>query len=423
MQHDLLKRVIFDQHEVIRRTDIVPRNITLFPELNQVLTGLRRAGKSTLLYSMVKQLIANGVEWDRIIYINFEDERLAEMTSADLTDILSVQSEMSSQRGYFFFDEIQNIEGWEKFARRMADRHESVQITGSNAKMLSREIQTTLGGRYLEKHIWPYSFDEYLNACRISHSESDLSETVAYGRIRAKANAYLEEGGFPEALRYPSKREYISSIYQKILLGDIVTRNNLRNSNAIALLIKKISETVMREVSYNKLYGSLKAIGIRISRDSIIDYVGYITDAYLLFKIHNYFAAFAERETTPKYYFADNGILNLFLTDKKNALIENAVAIWMKQQYGEDVWYLKSSATGIDIDFYIPAENAAIQVCLQLNDQSAECEIDNLIKASKNMSELKRLVIVTSEGLPSRHPSHPEIELIPIDVFLLKGLS
>ena len=423
MQHDLLKRIILEQYEVIRRTEIVPRTISISPEINQAVTGIRRAGKSTLLYSLVKQLVASGVEWRRIIYVNFEDERLVEMTAADLNDILAVQSEMSDQRGYFFFDEMQNIPGWEKFARRMADRHESVQITGSNAKMLSREIGSTLGGRYLEKHIWPYSFEEYLRAIGTPFGEAELIETVTRGRIQAGCAAYLEEGGLPESLRYPSKRDYLSSVYQKILLGDIVTRNNLRNSNAVALLVKKIAETVMRDASYANLYGNLKAIGIRISKDTIIEYVNYIVDSYLVFKLYNHFSAFAERETTPKYYFADNGILNLFLADKKSALLENAVAVWLRAHYGEEVCYLKSSTTGLDIDFYIPSEHTAIQVCLQVNDQSAGREIGNLLKASATMSDVRRLIIITSEGTPSRLPDHSEIELIPVDVFLLKGLA
>lgn len=423
MQHDLLKRVILDQHEVIRRAEIIPRTIPIFPEINQVLTGIRRAGKSTLLYALVRQLVADGIDWNRIIYINFEDERLSEMIATDLNDILSVQSEMSDQKGYFFFDEIQNIPGWEKFARRMADRHEFVQITGSNAKMLSREIQSTLGGRYLEKHVWPYSFEEYLNAIGTPHGETELMETVAHGRVRAGCNAYLEDGGLPESLRYPVKRDYLSSVYQKILLGDIVVRNDIRNSNAVALLIKKIAETVMHEVSYAKLYGNLKAIGIKISKDTVIDYVNCVTDSFLLFKIYNHFSSFSERETTPKYYFADNGLLNLFLLDKRSALLENAVAIWLKRHYAEEVCYIQSASTGIDIDFYIPSEHAAIQVCLQLNDQSSEREIDNLMKASANMPELKRLMIVTAEGTASKRLDPSPIELVPIDLFLLHGLG
>ena len=421
MQHDLLKRVILDQHEVIRRAEIVPRDMILSPEINQVLTGLRRAGKSTLLYYMVKQLVADGVDWRRIIYINFEDERLAEMTQADFNDIVAVQSEMSEERGYFFFDEIQNIPGWEKFARRMADRHERVQITGSNAKMLSREIQTALGGRYLEKYVWPYSLDEYLNAMGIPHDGTALIETVAHGRVRAGCDAYLEGGGFPESLYHPFRRDYISGVYQKILLGDIVARNGLRNGNAMALLIKKTAETVMNELSYTKLYGILKNIGLKISKDSIIDYIGYITDAYLLFKVYNYYSAFAERETTPKYYFSDNGILSLFLTDRKNALLENAVAIWLRRHFGEEVYYIKSAVTGIDVDFYIPSAHTAIQVCLKLNDLSSGREIGNLVKASALIPELERLIIVTWEGGSSRQADQAGVELIPVDVFLLSG--
>ena len=146
-------------------------------------------------------------------------------------------------------------------------------------------------------------------------------------------------------------------------------------------------------------------------------------DSYLIFKLYNHFSAFAERETTPKDYFADNGILNLFLTDKKSALRENAVAVRLRQCYGEEICYLKSSATGLDVDFYIPSEHTAIQVCLEINDHSADREIGNLLKASAGMPDLNRLVIVTSEGSLSRYPPHPEIELIPIDVFLLKGLA
>ena len=120
MNHALLKSVIYDQHEFIRDFQIVPRNYEFEENGNYVLVGLRRAGKSTLLYKIVLDLVASGVDWEQIVYINFEDERLSEFTAADFNDLLSVQSEMSDKKGYFFLDEVQNIDGWEKFARRMA---------------------------------------------------------------------------------------------------------------------------------------------------------------------------------------------------------------------------------------------------------------------------------------------------------------
>ena len=126
MNLKVLKSVIFDQHEIIRNARIVPRRYSLDPQANYVITGLRRAGKSTLLYKIARDLVESGVEWSRIIYINFEDERLAEFRVDDFNDILSAQSELSRQSGFFFFDEMQNIDGWEKFARRLADAGERV---------------------------------------------------------------------------------------------------------------------------------------------------------------------------------------------------------------------------------------------------------------------------------------------------------
>ena len=151
MDHDELKRVIFDQHERIKNFQIVPREYKFDLNANYVLVGLRRAGKSTLLYKIVQDLVASGTDWNQIIYVNFEDERLEEFSAKDFNDLLLVQSELSDKKGWFFLDEVQNIEGWEKFARRMADSKEHTFITGSNAKMLSSEIEKKLGGRYLSK--------------------------------------------------------------------------------------------------------------------------------------------------------------------------------------------------------------------------------------------------------------------------------
>ena len=189
MNHALLKSVIYDQHEFIRNFQIVPRDYEFEENGNYVLVGLRRAGKSTLLYKIVLDLVASGVDWEQIIYINFEDERLSEFTVADFNDILSVQSEMSDKKGYFFLDEVQNIDGWEKFARRMADAKEHIYITGSNAKMLSREIETTLGGRFFARHITPYAFGEYLTACGIPHDEPALLGTKTNGRSAPPARS------------------------------------------------------------------------------------------------------------------------------------------------------------------------------------------------------------------------------------------
>lgn len=417
MNHRILKSIIFDQHEIIKNFNINKREYNFDLNANYVLVGLRRAGKSTLLYKIAQDLIKQGIEWNQIIYINFEDERLTDFTIQDFNDILLVQSELSNKKGYFFFDEIQNIDGWEKFARRLADSKEHIFITGSNAKMLSSEIEKTLGGRFLSKYISPYNFREFLTAKQQDFSESSILSTKSSGKIIRNFTEYFYFGGFPETVNFMEKREYVSSIYQKILLGDIATRNNIRNLTGLKILIKKIAETTKDEISYSKLHNILKSIGIQISKDVIIDYVKYAHQAYLIFSVKNYFSKFVEKETTPKYFFYDNGLINLFLLNEEPRLLENLVAINLKHKYKDEVFYLKSSS--IDIDFFVPEIQTVFQVAYSIKNISSQREITSLIEVAKSFKEAKQFVIITFEEEDSINIDNIEIKIIPIWKWLL----
>ncbi len=416
MNRDVIKSVVLDQHEIIRNAEIVEREYEFEPNANYVLTGLRRAGKSTLLYKIARDLVASGIDWNRIIYVNFEDERLSEFGVMDFNDIVSVQAEMSDEKGYFFFDEIQIVDGWERFVRRLADAKERVYVTGSNAKMLSREIETTLGGRFFTKYIMPYNFREFLRANGVNFSAGQQYSTRQTAKIIKHLDTYFTYGGFPESLIYNTKREYVAGVFQKILLGDIALRNNIRNDNALKILIKKIAETLMAEVSYTKLYNLLKTIGISIGKDSVINYISYAEDAYLIFRVKNYFAKFADAESTPKFYFSDNGLLNLFLSDKKTRLLENIVAISLSQRYPGNVYFLKSAKTNIDIDFYIPETETAYQVAFSLTEPLArEREVSALINLKEKFSNAKHWVIITY----SEEEIIGDIEVLPLWKFLV----
>ena len=417
MNHRILKSIIFDQHEIIKNININKREYNFDLNANYVLVGLRRAGKSTLLYKIAQDLIKQGIEWNQIIYINFEDERLTDFSIQDFNDILLVQSELSNKKGYFFFDEIQNIDGWEKFARRLADSKEHIFITGSNAKMLSSEIEKTLGGRFLSKYISPYNFREFLTAKQQDFSESSILSTKSSGKIIRNFTEYFYFGGFPETVNFMEKREYVSSIYQKILLGDIATRNNIRNLTGLKILIKKIAETTKDEISYSKLHNILKSIGIQISKDVIIDYVKYAHQAYLIFSVKNYFSKFVEKETTPKYFFYDNGLINLFLLNEEPRLLENLVAINLKHKYKDEVFYLKSSS--IDIDFFVPEIQTVFQVAYSIKNISSQREITSLIEVAKSFKEAKQFVIITFEEEDSINIDNIEIKIIPIWKWLL----
>lgn len=418
MNHDILKEVIFDQHEIIKKTKIVPRDYDFDLNANYVLIGLRRAGKSTLLYKIVKDLVEKGIEWNQIIYINFEDERLAEFSLNDFNDLLSVQAELTDKTGYFFLDEIQNIEGWEKFARRMADSKEHTFITGSNAKMLSQEIENRLGGRYFTKYITPYNFKEFLTAKQIDFSDNSIFGTKESGKIKREFSEYFYFGGFPEALNYQNKREYVSSIYQKVLLGDIAARNGIRNPNGLQILIKKIAESVKDEISYSKLHNILKTIGVKISKDIVIDYIEYAKQTFLIFTIKNYFSKFVEKETTPKYYFNDNGLLNLFLNKEEPRLLENLVAINLWNNYKGNVYYLKSQ--NLDVDFFIEETGTAIQVAYSITNISDDRETKSLVEAAKTLKEAKEFVIITYEEEKELNMDGVKIQVIPVWKWLLK---
>ena len=327
MNHDILKTVIADQWERIQYAGIVPREYAFEPNANYVLTGLRRAGKSTLLYAVCQDLIRAGTALEQIIFVNFEDERLAEFRAEDFSDLLELHHSWTDKPGFYFLDEIQNIAGWEKFARRMADMKERVYITGSNAAMLSHEIESTLGGRYLSKYIMPYHFREYLAASGTPWRKQVALSSKERGRILGHFESFFTFGGFPESLLFHSRREYVSSVCQKVILGDMAARNGVRNDHVLTLLIKKVAEAVCSDISFTRIHRALSGIGMGISKDSVITYIHYAAQDYLIFPVQNFFSRFTEREGLQKYYFSDNGLLNLFLYDKAAALLENVVAI------------------------------------------------------------------------------------------------
>ena len=419
MNHDVLKEVILDQLEIIKTAEIIDRNYFFEKNVNYILVGLRRAGKSTLLYKIAKELVANGCDWSQIIYINFEDDRLLGFSVSDFNDIIETAHELTDEKEiYYFFDEIQLIDGWEHFARRMADQKKRVYITGSNAKMLSSEMAKTLGGRYLPKMIMPFSFTEALDYKNISHDDNAMHTTSKVAKVRKACQEYITTGGLPEVQLLTNKREYIKAVYEKVLLGDIIEREEVKNKLALRLMVKKIAETVMSEISFNTLAGNVKATGNKTSTDSMIEYSSYAENAYLIFRTSNYVSKFADKEGTPRFYFYDNGLLSLFLVDKKSALLENTVAVYLKRKYEDEVYYFKSSQTGIDIDFYLPEQKTAIQVAYKLGD-AEERETRSLFHLAEKSKDIEKLIIVTNEEERIIEKNGIEIEVIPIHKFLL----
>lgn len=415
MNHKIIQTVIEDQQNTIKKAAIVERNISFEENGDYVLVGPRRAGKSTILYKRALDLVERGVSWNQIIFVNFDDDRLIEFGISDFQDLVLVAKEMASgNRPYYFLDEIQNIEGWEKFAMRLANDKERVYITGSNAKMLSREVESKLGGRFLSKTVYPYSFAEYLRA-----NKADIgASSSAIASVNGLLKSYFVYGGFPDTLNFLDKKGYLASVYEKILLGDIIARHGIRNVKSMRLLVKKIAETIGNEVSYSRLYNIMRGIGFPIAKDTIMDYCAYAEEAFLLFKTENYYAGFVDKESNPRFYFHDNGILNLLLLDKDAYLLENMVAIALKRRFGEEVYYVKSPKTGIDVDFFVPDEELAIQACYMMSDSSWKREIENLAKFRKGEEKAKKLLIVTYDEKKDIEVNGIHVEAVPLKEFL-----
>ena len=255
------------------------------------------------------------------------------MYADNLGLLLDAYHEMYDQeKPLIYLDEIQNINGWEKFARRLSESKYHVMITGSNAQMLSRDIASTLGGSYIQRNIYPFSFEEYLNYYGILLDKNWEFIPEKRLSVMRRFNDYFYNGGFAESFNKSDKREWLTSLYQKILMGDIVERNKIRNPRIFRLLARKLADSVMQPTTLKRLEHIIKSTGDSISPTVLKDYLNYMEDAFLIFSIPNLVSPLTEQQTIVKRYFADNGILNLFQTGAETKLLENLVATFVLLQ-------------------------------------------------------------------------------------------
>lgn len=416
LNKDLIKDIIVENQRFISSVSFFERDYAFEDALNYVLVGLRRAGKSYLLYQRIHQLLEKGHRMEEICYFNFEDDRLGIMTLADLDIIKSAYEEIFDTQPVFFFDEIQIIEGWEKFARRLADQKYRVYITGSNAKMLSSEIATTLGGRYMIKEVFPLSFAEYLSFLGINVKEKNALHLYKKEIVK-HFETYFRFGGLPEVMNVADKRSWLSGLFNKVFFGDLIARYDIRNDFGLRVLAKKLAESVKQPSSYNRLANVVSSTGKKTSTDTVIDYVNYMCESWLLLPLENIIGKLTERNTQRKYYFIDNGILNLFLPDPESSLLENMVAVNLTRKYKNEVCFYHS---GVEVDFYLPEQKILIQTSYSLQDESAfQRETEALIKVSKYL-EMNDLMIITKDEETVLEKDGKTIQVVPLWKWLLR---
>lgn len=417
MDMEILRRVILEYQDIVSQIQLVKRPFTFEEHGNYVFVGIRQAGKSYLLYQQAQQLLQSGHAKEEFVYVNFDDERINNIRKDELDLIIQAHLTLNDHQPILFLDEIQNVEGWEHFVRRLANQKYQVYVTGSNAKMLSRDIATVLGGRFWIQNVFTYSFAEYLEACQIP-LRNNWQSTRQREKIAQTFNTYFYYGGFPELVNVTDKRSWLNGIYKKILFNDVIVRNGIRNEEALRMTIRRLADCVKQPTSYNRICNLVKSTGINTNVQTVISYVKYLRESCLIFALENYASKFVEKETVKKHYFIDNGLLNIFLTDPDTSLLENLCAIHLYQKYGEDLYFYNKD---IEVDFLVPAEGMAIQACFRMgDDETTKREVLALEKIDKALDIQHFLIITRDQEDTIITKSGKTIRIIPIWKWLLE---
>ena len=416
MEKELFRAIISENQEYIGRIPLVERAFRLEENGNYVFVGVRQAGKSYLLYQLMQQKMRNGVQTEDIVYVNFDDERLIGMTADDFDLILQAYHSIYKGTPVFFFDEIQNVDGWANFARRLANLKYRVYITGSNAKMLGRDIETVLGGRYLDIKVFPYSFKEYLKAMGVA-----LPKVWQYGRkadeLQRHFRTYFEWGGFPELVNFQEKRVWLNSLYSRIFFNDLIVRHKIKNEDALRLSIRRLAESVMQPCSLNRLCNMVKSTGTSCSTSTVMEYARYLQESCLLISLDNYASKFVEKETIKKHYFVDNGLLHLFINNPDTLLLENLCAITLYKEYGRGLYYYNRN---VEVDFYVPDEGLAIQASYRMSDAATLEREAKALAALHSIHPLRKAIIITYEDEGIIERDDLEIEIAPVWKWILE---
>ena len=407
----VLEDIIEDQLARFRAKETgIPREIDFqkYIKTKQItaIAGIRRGGKSTLLLQFSKK-------YRSFYYINFDDERLIDFTVKDF-DNLMLAFQKKYEAKAIFLDEIQNIDKWERFARRLYEEGYKIFLTGSNAKLLSSELATHLTGRYFKIELYPFSFREFLTAKSIDYQKKG-SETRA--AVLREFDAYEAGGGFPEYVKYDDP-EFVQRIYEDVLYRDLLTRFGIRDVKAFKHLAKFLFSNISKEISYNGLKNTLGFKSVM----SVKNYIEYMEQSYLVFELYKYdFSLKKQLVSGRKIYAIDNGMRNTiayFTSQDEGRLLENLVFLELKRR-GREIYYFKNKR---ECDFIVREKSAiteAIQVTAHFNINNREREVDGLLEAMDAFA-LKKGLILTQDAEDLLKIDSKNIIVKPIYKWLLE---
>lgn len=387
MDINRLKQTVIDQKRVFQeKRNFLPRFFSADLSKSKkivAITGVRRSGKSTLLRQIAGQ-------YGNYYYLNFEDERLLDFEANDFNSLLEIYFSFYGEKGVFFFDEIQNVSGWEKFASRLFSEGHKMYITGSNAKLLSSELATSLTGRHLRHELYPFGFSEFLDYKKVKHEK--LPTTAEKAIVLKFFDEFLLYGGFPEIAESRNGEE-LKQLYQDILIKDLIVRFKIKDAKSFRELSLYLLSNSGRPVSYNNLK---KVLGLK-SATTVKNYIEYLAESYLNFSISKFDYSLKKQIKNDKKIFSiDTGLINfvsfLFAPDS-GRILENAVFLELKRR-GKEIYYYQD---GGECDFLIKEGSViteAIQVTENLSAGNEKREIGGLTEAS-GQHNIKKLFILT----------------------------
>lgn len=373
-------------------------SIKVLANFATIISGIHRCGKSTLARQFLKLQ-------KPVYYIYFEDVMLAEFESKDFVKLDEIFHDVLGDNGIYFFDEIQNVKGWEIFVRQLVDKNNKVLITGSNASMLSRELGTRLTGRHISYELFPFSFNEFL---RFKNKKANLENF----------EKYVELGGFPEYLKINDKI-ILRNLFQDIFYRDVLVRNNIRNETDLKSLLAYLSSNIGKKFSYTKLRDSL---GIK-SVHTVKQFVSACENAYLFFSINKFdYSVKKQLINSKKIYCIDNALIKLnsfSVSFDRGRLLENLVFLELRRNQREVYYHSEKK----ECDFVIKKGDRitqAIQVCYLLNDENKLKEINGLLEAME-LYKLKEGLLLTNNQEDVLEINDKKIILKPVWKWLISN--
>lgn len=393
--------------------------------------GVRRCGKSSQMQLSINALVEKGVPPEAILWVGFDDERIAGMKATDLEEVLEAYRELYPSQDlkdvFMFFDEIQLIDNWELFVIRVFKSYcKNIFISGSNAKMLSQEIATTLRGWSIEENIYPLSFVEY---CQFTGTKTHHLTEQETTNLRLKWDEYYMESAFPEIVLTELKSlrdKKLQAYFDVMLFRDLVERHNIGNTSVLRYFIKRLMNNLTKPTSINAIYNDIKSQGFKISKDDLYLWADYACECFMFLRLSKFTPSLIEeQQSLRKYYFIDNGLRQAVLlpqSDDNGKLLENAVLLHLHRHLHplDKITYYSGNK---ECDFVVQQEQqvkALYQVCWEMQETTTwQREMDGIIEAS-TMTKCDNLFIITHHDEEVIQQNGKTVKVIPAWKWMLE---